>query len=85
MCAKLVLQRNKYENATEALITLHWLLIQARIDYKLLCIAHNCKYGKAPQNLKDLLISKTVIRSLHSNKYANTWLYCFIQSVQNLW
>ena len=72
MCAKLVLQRNKYESATEALITVHWLLIQARIDYKLLCIVHNCKYGKAPQYLKDLLISKTVIRSLCSNKYANT-------------
>ena len=27
MCAKLVLQRNKYESATEAVITLHWLLI----------------------------------------------------------
>ena len=27
MCAKLVLQRKKYESATEALITLHWLLI----------------------------------------------------------
>ena len=72
MCAKLVLQRKKYESATEALITLHWLLIWARIDYKLLCIAHNCKYGKAPQYLKDLLTNKTVIRSLHSSKDANT-------------
>ena len=72
MCAKLVLQRNKYESAMEALITLHWLLIWARIDYKLLCIAHNCTYGKAAQYLKELLINKTVIRSLHSCKYANT-------------
>ena len=74
MCAKLVLQRKKYESATEALITLHWLLIRARIEYKLLHIVHNCKYGKAPQYLKDLLINKTVIRSLHSSKYANTHL-----------
>ena len=57
---------------TEALITLHWLPIRARIDYKLLCIVHNCKYGKAPQYLKDLLINKTVVRSLHSSKYTNT-------------
>ena len=64
MCAKLVLQRKKYESATEALITLHWLPIRAKIDYKLLCITHNCKYGKAPQYLKDLLIIKTAIRSL---------------------
>ena len=72
MCAKLVLQRKKYESATEALITLHWLPIRARIDYKLLCIVHNCKYGKAPQYLKDLLINKTVVRSLRSSKYADT-------------
>ena len=42
MCAKLVLQRNKYERAKQSLITLHWLPIRARIDYKLLCIAYNC-------------------------------------------
>ena len=64
MCAQLVLKRKKYESATEALITLHWLPIRARIDYKLLCIVHNCKYGKAPQYLKDLLINRTAIRSL---------------------
>ena len=38
MCAKLVLWRKKYESASEALITLHWLLIRARIDYKPLII-----------------------------------------------
>ena len=72
MCAKLVLQRKQYVSAIEVLITLHWLLIRARIDYKLLCIVHNCKYGKAPQYLKDLLLNKTVIRLLCGSKYADT-------------
>ena len=72
MCAKLFSRGKsmKVQQKHSSHYTGYWS--KQRIDYKLLCIAHNCKYGKAPQYLKDLLINKTVIRSLHSSKYANT-------------
>ena len=55
MCAKLVLGLNKCDSATEALHTLHWLPIRARIEYKVICICHQCIHGNAPEYLKCLL------------------------------
>ena len=69
MCAKLVLNHNPYSSSMDALVTLHWLPIRARITFKLMCIAHRCKYGIAPAYLKDLLISPPIAeRDLHSSK-----------------
>ena len=36
MCAKLVLQRSKFDSSKQALYELHWLPIKARIIFKLL-------------------------------------------------
>ena len=54
MCAKLVLKRSKYESSQKALRDLHWLPIQARIEF-------------GPEYLKELLTRKTVTRSLRTN------------------
>ena len=56
MCAKLVLNRKKYDSSTEALKELHWLRIYLRIQFKTLCMTHKCLYSVAPDYLKNLLI-----------------------------
>ena len=55
MCAKLTLNRGRYESTTAALKELHWLPIRLRITFKLMT-AHKCIHGDAPEYLKDLLI-----------------------------
>ena len=59
MCAKLVLNRKKYDSVTEALKYLHWLPVKLRIEHKLLCITHKCIHGTGPEYLKDLLVRNT--------------------------
>ena len=67
ICAKLVLGLNKYDSATEALYTLHWLPIRARIEYKVICICHQCIHGNAPEYLKCLLQKVIIPRSLRNS------------------
>ena len=57
MCAKLVLSRPKSASTTGALHDLNWLLIRARIEFKILLLMYQCKFGLAPDDLKDLLTS----------------------------
>ena len=66
MCAKLVLQKSKYDSATEALQRLHWLPIRARIEFKIVTITHQCVYGQAPDYLKCLLRKVSVNKQLRS-------------------
>ena len=66
MCAKLVLQKSKYDSATEALQRLHWLPIRARIEFKIVTITHQCVYGQAPEYLKCLLRKVSVNKKLRS-------------------
>ncbi len=48
MCAKLVLNRNKYDSSKQALFNLHWLPVKTRIEFKLLTFMYNCSRGNAP-------------------------------------
>ena len=69
--AKLALKWKKCNSATEALRTLHWLPIRARIEFKVLVMMHNCTYGKAPLYLRDLVAHRKVSRSLRNNTQAD--------------
>ena len=42
------------ESVTKAKKSLHWLPIRQRIDYKILCIVHQCMIDEATAYLKDL-------------------------------
>ena len=53
--ARVVLGRSRYDSATDALKTLHWLPIHQRIDHKILCIIYKCVNGVAPKYLCDLI------------------------------
>ena len=73
MCAKLVLNRSKYDSSKQALYDLHWLPIKARIDFKILTYMYNCTVGNAPLYLKELLnnqVSKRNLRSSQSSAFS---------------
>ena len=67
MCAKLTLEKSKFDSTTEALAHVHWLSIRQRINFKIATITHKCIYGTAPQYLKDLLTFIQTPRNLRSS------------------
>jgi hypothetical protein len=60
--AKVVLHRDKYSSSSDALLTLHWLPIKERIDFKVLCLVYKCLNNMAPQYLSSLIKIKTFSR-----------------------
>ena len=54
--AKVVLNCSKYSSSTKCLIELHWLLVKARIEFKIALIIYKCLKGNVPKYLKDLLV-----------------------------
>ena len=53
--AKLVLNKSKYDNATQAFKELHWLPIKFRIIHKILTLVYKSLKGSAPKHLQELL------------------------------
>jgi len=64
--AKLVAREKKSDHVTPILITLHWLPVEYRIQYKILLLTHQCLHGKAPSYLSSLLHVYEPPRSLRS-------------------
>ena len=55
ICAKTVLDRDRYESSTNCLHDLHWLPIQKRIQHIVLTFVHKALNNKAPDYIKTLL------------------------------
>ena len=70
MCAKLVLNRNKYDSSISALKDLHWLPVRARIHFKILSLMHQFTYEKSPSYLSELFQEKQLLRCLIGNTCA---------------
>ena len=66
MCAKLVLNKQKYDSSTKCLKELHWLPIEQRIQHKILLITHKALSGQAPKYIQELIKIKTACRQLRS-------------------
>jgi hypothetical protein len=66
MCAKLVLNRGKYESSKQSLYDLHWLPINARITFKICTFIFNSSIGNGPAYLTSLLTKKMPSRHLRS-------------------
>ena len=62
--SKLVFKARKHDHVQPLLQALHWLPVQARIDYKLSTICHNFFSDSSPAYVSDLL---TVCRQLRSS------------------
>ena len=65
--ARLILQCRKQNHIPPLLTSLHWLLINARIEYKLSVICHSLFLGLSPIYLSDLLLVYTPKRNLRSS------------------
>jgi hypothetical protein len=67
--AKLVLKRSKYNSSTKSLISLHWLPVRQRVNFKVCCLMHKCTYSTdCPGYLKELVNLRTTTRQLRSSK-----------------
>lgn len=56
MAAKLTLKLKKYDSATEALYSLHWLPIAYRCEFKVACLVHKTLSGNGPAYFESLLV-----------------------------
>ena len=64
--ARLVYRIPKFCHITPYLKDLHWLPVQARIQFKLLSIVFKCIHGTGPQYLSELLCRRTMHPGLRS-------------------
>ena len=65
--ARLITRCPKNANITPVLKDLHWLPIQYRLEYKLMCLTFKALHGDAPAYIKDLLQVYKPCRQLRSS------------------
>ena len=65
--ARVVSLTHKNEHITPVLMSLHWLPIAKRVEYKILLLTYKALHGLAPQYLTDLLQVSNNQRTLRSN------------------
>ncbi|XP_067097450.1 uncharacterized protein [Osmerus mordax] len=64
--ARLLTRSRKFDHITSTLISLHWLPIQARADFKVLLLTYKSLHGLAPLYLSGLLAPYCPARTLRS-------------------
>ena len=67
LAAKMVCRQNRWDSAMEALKQLHWLNIEDRIQFKVLCMVYRCVNKQGPQFLNEMFKMKETTRTLRSN------------------
>ena len=87
--ARLVFNLTKYDCITPALVTLHWLPVKYRIEFKTLLIVFKGLHGKAPTYIKKMLNpSKNKRYPIRSNEECvlNVPKWCFRQAyIRSVW
>ena len=66
-CVRLIEKLKRYDHVSESRKKLHWLPIQARIEFKIIKLTWQCLNGMAPEYLSAKLKIKTNTRNLRSN------------------
>mgnify|MGYP001552403918 CR=1 FL=1 len=66
--ARVITQKKKHDHITSTLMSLHWLPVRYRIQYKVLLLAYKSQNNKAPVYLSDLLEPYVPSRSLRSDQ-----------------
>ena len=75
---RLVLHGSMHASATALLRTLHWLLVKARIQYKIACLCFQCIYqNRMPPYISDLLHPYCPFRTLRSLESSLLTVPCF--------
>ena len=67
VAARIVMKAKKSTHTTPLLKDLHWLPVSLRIKFKILCLAHSCVHGSAPQYLTELVPLNKPARPLRSS------------------
>ena len=70
--ARVISRRKKSQSVRDVLIKLHWLPIEERIIFKLLCIVYKILNGMAPESLLGLISVKDSDPFLLNNVYLNS-------------
>ena len=93
--ARLVTRKRKFDHITPDLITLHWLPVEFRCQYKLLLYTFKILTGRAPVYLQELLTVYSPSRTLRSENSmtivapkVRTKTYgerCLAKSASTLW
>ena len=68
--AKLILRVRKYDSARDCLKRLHWLPIEQRVKFKVLCLVYKSLNKQAPEYLQNMFVTRISpysIRSITSN------------------
>ena len=81
VAARIVTRSRKYDHITPVLVSLHWLPVEFRIQFKLLCLVFQCLNGTAPLYLSSLLNLYKPSRSLRSQDM-NLLMVPKVKSVQ---
>ena len=67
--ARLVFNLRKYDSITPALVTLHWLPVKYRVEFKTLLIVFKGLHDKAPTHIQEMITpSKSKRYSVRSNE-----------------
>ena len=64
--ARLTVRVKKSEHITPYLVKLHWLPIEHRINFKILCMTYKALHSLAPGYINDLLMQYSPVRTLRS-------------------
>ena len=67
--ARIILRVGKFEHITPSLITLHWLPISRRIEYKILLFTYKALNDAAPSYISDMLNVHKSVRPLRSRSH----------------
>ena len=65
--AKIIFKKSMRDHATPLLVNLHWLPVQARIDYKIAMLVFKCLNSLAPQYMSDIIVKYNPPRTLRSS------------------
>ena len=65
--ARVLTKTKPWEHITPVLISLHWLPVSFRIDFKILLLVYKALHGLAPSYLSDCLPRHVPLRSLRSS------------------
>ncbi|XP_078147037.1 uncharacterized protein LOC144542992 [Centroberyx gerrardi] len=64
--ARILMRVRKHEHITPTLLSLHWLPVSFRVDYKVLLLTYKCINRHAPPYLQELITPQTSTRTLRS-------------------
>ena len=64
--ARIVSRTYKRDHITPILNELHWLPVQQRVEYKVLCLTYQCVSGNGPDYLKEIIPKYVPARNLRS-------------------